>query len=200
MAEPPTDILDTAERLTRLARRAVDDNEAAAYRRERDDLLDEYGFVARVREEETRAVLVCHPEEWIEEGTVRTDRIEDIDRAVERPLEGPGEEGDFERVDRHNRQIASEIEETAGRHHGENAHAFADFMSNHYVRRVESASENELREFLADYYPRNAWPTDEQRDRIEESLRLVFETADSTVPGPLRMGTGGSAFDLSLEE
>ncbi len=200
MAELPTHVIETAERLTRLARRAVDENEAAAYRRERDETLDEYGFVARVREEDTRAVLVCHPDEWIEAGTVRTERIEDIGRAVERPLEGTGEAGDYERVERHNRQIAATVEEIAGRPHGANADAFADFMSNHYVRRVESASVNELREFLTDYYPRNAWPTDEQRERVEESLRLVFEAADSSVPGPLRGEAGGSSFDLSLEK
>lgn len=200
MAELPTEVIDTAERLTRLARRAVDENEAAAYLRERDETLAEYGYVARVREEEPRTVLVCHPDEWLEEGTVRTERIEDIDRAVERPLEGPGEEGDYERVERHNRRIVAEIEETAGNPHGANADAFADFMSNHYVRRVESASVNELREFLTEYYPRNAWPSDEQRNQIEDSLRLVFETTDSSVPALLREETGGSSFELSPEK
>jgi len=180
--ELPEDLIATAERLTRLARRATDDQEADAYRADRDERLAEHGFTARVREEDAGEVLVCYPEEWVEEGTIRTDRIEDTGRAIERRLSGPGEEDAFGRVDAHNRDVVAEIEDRAGPVHAANATAFADFMGNHYVRRVETATPDELREFLAEYFPRNAFPTDEQRARIEETLRLVFEVTDREAP------------------
>ena len=183
MGELPDDVVAEAERLTRLARRAVDPDEATAYRGERDRLLSAHGFVARVREEEARNVLVCYPDEWIEEGAVRTDRIDDLARATERPLDGTGDEGEWEAVEAHNREIAAAVEEAAGPVHGANASAFADFMGNHYVRRVGSATDAELREFLAEYFPRNVWPTDAQREAVEESLQLVLEAADGTPPG-----------------
>ncbi|MFT4923432.1 MAG: hypothetical protein ACI8XM_002658, partial [Haloarculaceae archaeon] len=86
----PDEVTDEAERLTRLAREAIDDNEAAAYRESRDDLVEEYGFTARVREDD-RDTLVLYPSEWVVDGVVHPDRVEDVDRGVERPLEGPGE-------------------------------------------------------------------------------------------------------------
>lgn len=182
MADPPSETIDTAVHLTRLARRAVDEDEAAAYRRERDETLAEFGYETRVREEGDRAVLVCYPAEWMTDGTVQTRRIDDLDRAVERPLEGTGEAGEFDRVERHNRAVADAVEAAAGPVHGANAHAFADFMGNHHVRRVESATRAELEAFLMEYFPRNAWPTAAQRERVRESLRLVFEATDTPVP------------------
>lgn len=182
MADLPPDVIDTAERLTRLARRAVDDTEAAAYRRGRDERLAEYGYVARLCEEAPGAVLVCYPREWVDAGTVRTERIEDLGRAVERPLDGSDEDAGFDRVESHNRSIAETIEDSQGPIHAANAHAFADFMSNHYVRAMESATATHLEEFLTEYFPRNAWPSERQRSTIEESLRLVFRTTSTPPP------------------
>jgi hypothetical protein len=184
-AELPEDLIAAAERLTRLARRAVDDAEAAAYRADREERLAEHGFTARVREEGAGEVLVLHPGEWVEDGTVRVERIEDTDRAIERRLSGPGEESAFERVDAHNRDVVARIEERVGEVHAANARAFADFMGNHYVRRVETATTEELRRFLGEYFPRNAFPSGEQRDVVEESLRLVFEVTGREPP-PIR--------------
>jgi hypothetical protein len=50
-------------------------------------------------------------------------------------------------------------------------------MSNHYARRVESATEEELAEFRTEYFVRNAWPTDEQHAVLDTSLSLVFDAA-----------------------
>jgi len=183
--ELPEDVVAEVERLTRLAREAVDESEAEAYRADREERLAEHGFTARVREEGAGEVLVCHPAEWVEDGTVRVDRVEDTDRAVERRLSGPGEAGEFEAVDAHNREVVAEIREHAGEVHAENAAAFADFMGNYYVRRVETATSGEVREFLAEYFPRNAFPGEAQRDAVEESLRLVFEVTDREAPPPL---------------
>jgi hypothetical protein len=183
--ELPEDLIAAAERLTRLAREAVDDAEAETYRADREERLAEYDFTARVREEDDGEVLVCHPAEWVEGGTVRVERIDDTDRAVERRLSGPGEGGEFEAVEAHNREVVAEVEARAGPVHAENATVFADFMGNHYVRRVETATDEEVREFLEWYFPRNAFPTEAQRDAIEESLRLVFEVGDREPPAPL---------------
>ena len=178
----PAPVVEAAERLTRLARRAVDDDEAAAYRADRDARLAEHGFTARIREEERRDVLVLYPSEWMEDGTVRLDRIEDRSRAHEIPLGGVGEEDEWETVEAHNAELVERVAEGAGPVHAANARAFADFMGNHYVRRMESAGEREVRDFLSEYFPRNAWPSEEQRSVVEESLRLVFEAGDTEAP------------------
>ncbi|QDX39803.1 rnhA operon protein [Salarchaeum sp. JOR-1] len=182
MTEVPEDVVDEAERLTRLARRVGDDEEAAAYRERRDDLLAEHDFEVRVREEDDSDTLVCYPEEWLEDGTVRVERIEDTDRAAERSLSRGGEAEEWETVEEHNRAIVESVRETYGESEAANARAFADFMGNHYSRRMETATRAELREFRAEYYPRNVWPTDEQEAALERSLRAVFEIAGERYP------------------
>ncbi|UPV73327.1 rnhA operon protein [Halorussus limi] len=174
----PRETVERAERLTRLAREAVDDDEADAYREERSELLADHEFRARVREEDTGETLVLHPDEWVEDGMIRTERIEDTDRAVEVSLSGPGDPDEWESVEEHNRDIAARVRSAHGEVHGDNAAAFADFMGNHYARPVESATGGEVEEFLSEYFPRNAWPTEEQRAVVEESIDLVFEVAD----------------------
>ncbi|PSQ50105.1 rnhA operon protein [Halobacteriales archaeon SW_6_65_15] len=176
--ELPEETVEQAERLTRLAREAVDDAEAAAYREERADLLADHGFTARVREDDAGETLVLHPDEWTEDGVIRTDRIEDTSRAVEVSLSGPGDPDEWDAVDERNREVVARVRETHGEVHGDNAEAFADFMSNHYARPVESATDDEIAEFLSEYFPRNAWPSEKQRATVEDSLELVFEVAD----------------------
>ncbi len=175
----PVDVVEEAERLTRLAREAVDESEAEAYRDRRAALLDDHDYRARVREDESRDVLVLHPDEWLEDGLVQVDRIEDVDRGVERPLSGPGEADDWQTVDEHNREIADRVEAEHGDVHGQNAAALAAFMSNHYARAIESATDDEKEEFLTEYFPRNAWPTDDQRAVVEESVELAVETGEA---------------------
>lgn len=182
MTELPDDVVTEAARLTRLARDAIDHAEASAYRSDRDDRLAERGYAARVREEDDRAILVCYPVDWEVDGIVDPEHIDDIDRAVERQLTGAGDPDDWETVDEHNRELADSVEASAGPVHGANANAFADFMGNHYARRIETAGKRECREFLDEYLIRNAWPSDEQLAVAEESLELVFETADVDSP------------------
>jgi len=182
MSEAPDDAVDEAERLTRLARRVGDDEEAAAYRERRDRLLAEHDYEARVREDDDGDTLVCYPAEWLDDGTVRVERIEDTDRAAERPLSRGGEAEEWESVEEHNRRLVESVRKAYGDAEAANARAFADFMGNHYSRRMETATEAELREFEQQYYPRNVWPTDEQRDLLERSLRAVFEIAEKPYP------------------
>jgi len=177
--ELPEKVIAEAERLTRQARKAGDSDEAAARRRRRSSLLAEYGFTARVRTED-RDTLVLYPDEWVEEGTVRPDRIGNLDRGVERPLEGPGEHDDWEAIESHNRNLATAVAEEHGPVHGANAHALADFASNHYAKPIEELTGGEREEFLAEYFPRNAWPSDDQKAVVEQSLELVFETAGNS--------------------
>jgi hypothetical protein len=178
MTDLPEDVVREAERLTRLARDAVDDNAADAYRDRRDGLLAEHGFVAHVRDSDD--TLVCHPADWLDdEGTVHLGDVEDTDRAAEVSLAGPGEQGDYEEATARNEDLVARVREVHGDVHGDNAAAFADFMNNHYARPMDTASEREREEFLADYFPRNAWPTDEQRAVVERSLDLVFDVADA---------------------
>jgi hypothetical protein len=173
----PASVTEEAERLTRLAREAVDETEAAAYRAERADLLAAHDYTDRVREEDD--VLVLYPDEWVEDGLVQTDRIEDTDRGIEINLEGPGGPDEWSDLAEHNLSIAEAVREEHGDVHGANAEVFAEFLNNHYAKPIEDATAAEKEEFLSEYYPRNAWPTDEQRAVIDESLSLVAEVAAS---------------------
>jgi len=177
----PSAVADEAERLTRQARRAASEREAAAYRGRRERLLAEHDYRARIRDDD-REVLVLYPDEWVEDGTVVPDRIDDLDRGVERPLEGPGEADDWETIADHNRDLAETVEREHGEVHGANAHALADFMSNHYAKPIEQATEGELTEFLTDYFVRNSWPSNDQKAAVRESVRLVYECAGEPAP------------------
>lgn len=181
---PPAAVIDEAERLTRLARDAVDEREAAAYRSDRDDLLAEHDYTARVREEDERAVLVCYPAEWVEDGVVQTERIDDLDRGLERRVAGVAD-ADWERVDAHNRAVVDRIRETHGEPHAATAAALADFMGNHYRKRIEDATRAELEEFTAEYFPRNAFPSAAQRANLEASLRIVADAVDGQLSLPV---------------
>jgi hypothetical protein len=176
MGELPEEVVDETERLTRLERTVADRDERAAYRERRRELLADHGFTARVRE--TDDTLVCHPDEWIEGDEVRLERVEDTSRAVERSLSGAGDPDDWTTIAAHNDRVVEQVADHC-ESHGANARAFADFMSNHYARPVESATESEIAEFRTEYFVRNAWPTDDQRETIERSLSLVFEVADA---------------------
>ncbi len=181
MSELPADLVAEVERLTRLARHAVDDGERDAYERRRAELLDERGFTARVRDEDD--VLVLYPSEWIVDGTVEIERIDDTDRAVEMPLSGTGDEDAWEGVERDNADLVRAVEAEHGSLHAANARSFADFLGNHYVQRIDDTTAEQVSEFLSEYYPRNAWPSREQKAVIEESLELLFAAADTDVPG-----------------
>jgi hypothetical protein len=176
----PADVIDRAVTLTRRARAAVDENERDAYLETRSDLLADHGYEARVRTGDTGETLILHPSEWLDGGTAQLDRIEDTDRAIERSLSGPGTGDDWDEIDEHNREIAATIRERHGEIHGETAAAFAAFMSNHYSKTIEEATAAEREEFKTEYFPRNAWPTDEQREQLDRSMRLIFRTAKSS--------------------
>ena len=178
--ELPEDVIEETVRLTRRERAAVDENERAAYLEAREKLLSAHGFRARIRDRE-REVLVLYPEEWVEDGTVQLDRVEDVGRGIERPLEGVLD-NDWKTIDEHNTALAETVAEEYGPDHGANAHAFATFMGNHYLKPVEEATREELVEFLTEYYQRNVWPTDDQKAVVRESIHLVFECAGESAP------------------
>ena len=182
MAEIPDDVLEEVERLSRLARRAVDDGEREAYTDRRDSLLATHGYRAQIRRADHGEVLVCYPADWVVDGTVYPDRIDDTSRAVERPLDGPGEPDDWDELDARNREIVRTVAKSAGPTHGANADAFADFMGNHYAKPIADATPAEVEEFLTEYYPRNAWPSEEQRSAVHDSLEHVFAAADVEPP------------------
>lgn len=175
---PPPEVIAEAERLTRLARRATDDAEAAAYRERRATVLAEEGYVARVREEEPGATLVCHPAEWLDEdGVVDLDAVADVDRAVEVSLSGTDAGDEWAATDEHNRDLVEAVRDGYGDPHAENARAFADFVGNHYATPIEEATGRQIAIFLREYYPRNAWPSDAAASSVNRSLRLLLEVA-----------------------
>jgi hypothetical protein len=170
----PASVRSEATRLTRQARRAGDDVAAAAYRRERDALLADHDYTARVREDDD--TLVCYPDRWVTDGTVRPDRIEDTDAAVEISL--AGDDADWDTVETHNRTIVEQVADEYGPPHGANAAALADFAGNHLGKPIETLTDTEIERFLTDYFPRNAWPDDEQRSAVERSVELAVDVGE----------------------
>jgi hypothetical protein len=180
--EVPPVVVDDAERLTHLAREAVDDDEAAAYRADRNAQLDDHDFTARVREDDSGETLVLHPQEWVDDGTIRPERVDDTDRAIELSLSGTDSPDDWQAVDDHNRELAAAVRETHGDRHGAVVDVLADFASNHYAKPIEALSAAELREFEAEYVTRNAWLDDDALAVLEESVRYAFDAAKERVP------------------
>ena len=171
----PIEVVDEAERLTRLARRTENPAEAEGYRDRRDELVGGHGYTPRLREDDD--TLVLYPDEWTESGTVRMDRVEDTDRAVEVSLSGPGDADRYREIAAYNDAVVDAIAERHGDVHAANARRFAAFMSNHYVRAVDDATPEMRAEFREEYFRRNAWPTDEQRAALDESLSIVGSVA-----------------------
>jgi len=178
MPEIPADRLDEVERLTRLARQAVDEGAAAAYRDQRAALLAEYDYDARIREEDTGDVLVCYPSEWVEDGVIQPDVVDDTDRGVEIRLSGPGDPDEWAEVEEQNRAVVERVRAAHGDAHAATARALADFMGNHYAKPIAEATPEELAEFREEYFPRNAWPTDRQRALLDDSVQLAVEKAE----------------------
>jgi len=184
----PADAVDEAERLTRLARAAERREDAAAaeeanvYRTRREELVAEHDYETRIRDEDD--TLVLYPEEWIEDGVVQLDRIENTDRGVEVTLSGPGDPEHWQEVADHNDDLVAAVAADAPNHEA-NAEAVAAFASNHYAKEIEKLTAQEVREFLEEYYPRNAWPSDTQASLIEESVRKLFAAAESEPPAPV---------------
>ena len=179
MSELPDDIVEDATRLTRLARQVGDPAEADAYRERRDDQLAKHEFTARVREDDE--TLVLYPDEWLDDGTVVLERIEDTDRAVEQSLVASNE-GSWDEIEAHNRAIVDRVEAEYGSPHVETVRAFADFMSNHYLGRIDNATDDQREEFTREYFVRNAWPSKKQREVVETSLSYITAVSDADCP------------------
>ncbi|GAB3702871.1 DUF7108 domain-containing protein [Halorubrum pallidum] len=171
----PVDVVDEAERLTRLARQTDDDAAAAFYRDRRDELVADYDYVPRLREDDD--TLVLYPDEWMADGTVQLDRIETTDRAVEVSLSGSGDADRFQEIAAYNDAVAAAVAEREADVHADTARTFAAFMSNHYVRPVDDATPDVRAEFREEYLVRNGWPTDEQLAVVEESLSVIDAVA-----------------------
>lgn len=173
----PADLRETVRRLTHAARQADDTDVADSYRDRRDRLLADYGYAARVRADGTGDTLVCYPQEWLTNGTVDTEAIEDTDRAVELRLSGVGDPDDWETVAAHNDQVAQTVKRRYGQPHGKTAKALAAFASNHYAKPISALTDTELAEFKTEYFIRNAWPSTAQRAAVDESLQYTQEVA-----------------------
>ena len=180
MPDLPADTRDEVERLTRLARQAVDEGAATAYRDQRAALLDEHGYEARIREEDTGDVLVCYPSEWVDDGVIQPDMVEDTDRGIEVRLSGPGDPDEWDDIEAQNRAVVERVRADHGETHAATARALADFMGNHYAKPIAEATPEELTEFREEYFTRNVWPTDRQRALLDESVRVAVEQADGS--------------------
>ncbi|WP_049981932.1 DUF7108 domain-containing protein [Halolamina rubra] len=184
----PADAVDEAERLTRLARAAErrDDDaaveEAAAYRERRAALVADHEYESRIRDEDD--TLVLYPEEWMADGVVQLDRVENTDRGVEVTLSGPGDPERWQEIADHNDELVAAVAADAPEHEA-NAESVAAFASNHYAKPIEKLTAEEVREFLDEYYPRNAWPSEAQASLIEASVRKLFAAADTEPPAPV---------------
>ena len=182
MPDLPEPVVKTALAMTRALRRGTHPD-ASVLRARRDELLESFGYAARVREDDAGPVLICYPESWLENGVFQPAELESTANAFERPLfPGPDADG-WDAIHAHNQALAATVTREFGETHGANARAFGMYMANHYEERIEAATHSQVEEFLSEYFPRNAWPTPAQAAVIETSLENVFSVADEPVPG-----------------
>jgi hypothetical protein len=181
MPEIPRLVVETARAMTRAARREThDDPDRLRCRRNR--LLARYDYAARVRGEESGAVLVCYPEDWVEDGVYQPEAVTSTDDAVERSLWSTDRDDDWETAAAHNRDLAATVRDRHGEVHGANAAAFGTYMANHHTARVEAATAEQVRDFLEEYYPRNEWPSAQEAAAVRESLEHLFAAAGEPFP------------------
>ena len=188
----PQDAVTEAERLTRLARAAEHRDrdteqpgaealaEADAYRERREELVTDHDYESRIREEDD--TLVLYPEEWLADGVVQFDRIEETDRAVEVQLSGAGDPERWQTVADHNDALAEAVADEHGEAHGANARAFATFLNNHYAKEAERVTPDEVEVFLQEYYPRNTWPSAAEASLVEESVEKLLALSEGESP------------------
>ncbi|MFB6109447.1 MAG: rnhA operon protein [Halodesulfurarchaeum sp.] len=181
MPELPDHVLETAKAFTRAARRGTHPD-GTALRERRGELLDEYGYTARVREDDSGPVLVCHPADWVEDGVLQPDAMDATENAVERPLRGTAVGDGWAAIDAHNRDLAGRVADRYGEPHGANAEAFAVYMANHHAEPIEAATSGQVRDFLEEYFPRNAWPDEAQAAVVETSIERLFAVAGEPMP------------------
>ncbi len=167
MAELPDHAIQTAVRLARAVAEGTSD---ASDRLEAH--VAAYGFSYRIREDQEGPMLVCYPASWVVDGVLDHSAIDSLADAIERPLY-PISPDSWAVVDAHNRAVAEAVATSYGNAHGDNAAAFAAYMSNHHARRVGVATPADVETFLTDYYPRNVWPGAKARTVVEESVTLT---------------------------
>lgn len=142
------------------------------------ELLDLHGFRPRIRDDDDEGpVLVCYPQDWEGEDGVDHDRIDDTDRAIERPLYGSGDR-DWSEIAQDNQRVVDRVREEHGDVHAFNAQAFATFMNNHRARTIAHARQDDVNEFLNEYYPRNVWPSTQAANAVSSSVAIARRTAD----------------------
>lgn len=181
MPEIPRAVVETARAMTRAVRRGTH-ADPESLRRRREQLLARYGYAGRVREEESGPVLVCYPADWVEDGVYQPEAVTSTDEAVERSLWSTDRDDDWETVAAHNRDLAATVRDRHGEVHGANAAAFGIYMANHHAVRVEAATAEQVRDFLEEYYPRNAWPSTEEAAAVRQSLERLFAAAGEPFP------------------
>lgn len=154
---------------------ATESDRQQALRNERNALLEAYDLSGWIRSDDDGAVLVCHPQEWIVDGTVDHEAIESLDDAIEIPLDETT--ADWKQIAATNRSVVEQVHREHGTVHGENAAAFATFMNNHRSKLIEHARAADIEEFLTEYYPRNVWPREAAAQVVKDSVKLTVDLA-----------------------
>lgn len=140
----------------------------------------QHGFGVRLRD----TVLVLYPEDWLEDGVVRPDV--DVDRAFEVDL---ADTADRQRARERNEKLLGEFESSVERGTVDdvavedvvfNVRRFAEFCANHHGVAVDEAGDV-VEEFVSDYYVRNVWASESQREALVASLDVVFDWLDVDV-------------------
>ncbi|MDZ7849318.1 MAG: rnhA operon protein [Halodesulfurarchaeum sp.] len=181
MPDLPDSVFETVRAMTRTIRRETH-SDPVAIRERRDTLLDRYGYAARVREDQSDPVLVCYPDHWLADGTFQPEHLESTENAVEGPLYSLPQGDSWAAIEAHNEALAERVAEQFGETHGANAAAFGTYMANHHAARIEAATSVEIEDFLAEYFPRNAWPSGTEAAAVETSLERVFAVAGEPFP------------------
>jgi len=156
------------EQLRRLGQAHLDGEDMA-------DAIDEIvrcaGYRWRIREADS--TLVCVPGTWFNDGVVMPERV-DTAEAIE--IECAPSATGYDAVATANAEVAAAVSAAYGPTHGENAAIIARFMSAHMRRPIASMTEADRAAF-DEFYRRNAWPSDDAKEVITQSVKLMRELA-----------------------
>lgn len=168
---------ETAGRILELTRQLRDESNSDLETR-RVRLLDAAGVCAYEREDEHGTTLVLYPSDWVgDDGLVDPASVDDLEAAVELPLETRRTEEMWDEIEAHNRAVAEAVTDRHGPVHGATASTLGTYLGNHHLRRIENATAAELQTFREDYLVRNAWPSHEQLTLLGRSLEFTLAMA-----------------------
>ena len=154
------------EHLRRLGQALLDGEDLAD---DIDRIVGDAGYRWRMREADS--TMVCVPITWFEDEVIVPERVDTAD-AIE--IECAPSAAGYDAVAAANAEVAAAVGAAYGAAHGENAAIIARFMTAHLRRPIASMTEAD-RVAFSEFYLRNAWPSDDAKEVIDQSVKITRE-------------------------